>query len=225
MLPEITGCIVCPAPSVYRISSSSPCLRKMPARAPSDAGEPCQISRWPMATFNASAANASALDSQAANTIAIRAIAWFIRSSRNRSALRLFAPAREFRERFGGGRIDAEDRATLLHLLLHEILEQRLLERLRCDLLGDVLRNDGDAFTVANDDVAGINRHLAAGDRHVEIDRMVLDQVGRRGWRGVIGGKRQPGDIGRVAKAAVGDYSGDAALPQSRHQDAAGRCG
>src|SRR5262249_30045739 len=75
----------------------------------------------------------------------------------NRSALRLFAPAREFRERFGRGRIDAEDRAALLHLLLHEILEQRLLERLRCDLLGDVLRNDGDAFTVANDDVAGIN--------------------------------------------------------------------
>ena len=54
---------------------------------------------------------------------------------------------------------------------------------------------------------------------------MVLDQVGRGGRRRVIGGKRQPGDIGRVAEAAIGDYSGDAALPQSRHQDAAGRCG
>src|SRR2546422_10957897 len=47
----------------------------MPTRAPSEAGEPCQISRWPMATFNASAAKALAPTSQATRRLAASATA------------------------------------------------------------------------------------------------------------------------------------------------------
>src|ERR1700756_612997 len=47
------------------------------------------------------------------------------------------APALEFLARLRSGRIDAEDRAALRHLLLHEILEHRLLARLLRHLFGD----------------------------------------------------------------------------------------
>jgi hypothetical protein len=85
-----------------------------------------------------------------------------------------------------------------------------------------VLGDHRDALVVADHDVAGIDRHLAAGDRHVEVDGVMLDQVGRRCRRGVIGGKGHARDLRRVAQAAVGDDAGCAALPQPRDQNPAG---
>src|SRR5437588_11805897 len=41
----------------------------------------------------------------------------------------------------------------------------------------------------------------------------------------MIDRKAEFGDFGRVAKAAVGDDAGDAALHQPRHQDGASGCG
>ena len=109
-----------------------------------------------------------------------------------------------------------------LHFLLHEILECGLLEGFLGDNIGDVLRDHGDAFAIADEDIAGIDRDLAAGDRDVEVDGVMLDEVGRRRRRRMIGGERQLRDLGRIAEAAVGDDPGCAALPQPRHQDAAG---
>src|SRR5215467_8879414 len=132
------------------------------------------------------------------------------------------APALEFLARLRPGRIEAEDRVALRDLLLHEILERRLLERLLRHLLGNVLGDHHNALVVADHDVAGIDRHLAAGDRHVEVDGVVFDQVGRRRRRGVIGGKGHARDLGRVAQTAVGDDAGYATLPQPRDQNPAG---
>src|SRR5689334_24734799 len=56
------------------------------------------------------------------------------------------APALEFLTRFRAGRIDAEDRAALRHLLLHEILEHGLLASLLRHLFGDMLRDHRNAL-------------------------------------------------------------------------------
>ena len=82
-----------------------------------------------------------------------------------------------------------------------------------------------DAVAVAEDDVAGKYRRVAAADRHVDFDRLMQRQVGRRARPVVIGGKAEFGDLGGIAKPAVGDHAGDAALHQPRHQDGAGGCG
>ena len=76
----------------------------------------------------------------------------------------------------------------MLDLLLHEILERGLLECFLRDLLGEVLRDDDDTLVIADDDISRIDRHFAAGDGNVKVDRVMLDQVGGRGRRGVIGG-------------------------------------
>ena len=86
-------------------------------------------------------------------------------------------------------------------------------------------RDDDAAVGVADDHVARPYRRVAAGDRHVGVDRLMQGQVGRRGRALVERRDREPRDLGRVAKAAVGDDAGDAALHQARHQDRAGRRG
>src|SRR5262249_29781239 len=132
------------------------------------------------------------------------------------------APALEFLARLRPGRIEAEDRVALRDLLLHEILERRLLERLLRHLLGNVLGVHHTPLVVAAHDVAGIDRHLAAADRPAEADAGVFDQVGGRPRRGVIAGKGHARDLARVAQTAVGDDAGYAALPQPRDQNPAG---
>src|SRR5262249_11742796 len=52
---------------------------------------------------------------------------WVMAVRRPCSAAGRRAPALEFLARLRSGRIDAEDRAALRYLLLHEILEHRLL--------------------------------------------------------------------------------------------------
>ena len=66
---------------------------------------------------------------------------------------------------------------------------------------------------------------VAAADRHVDVERLMQGQVGRRGRAVVVGGNGEPRDLRRVAKAAVGHDAGDAALHQPRDQDRAGRGG
>jgi hypothetical protein len=69
----------------------------------------------------------------------------------------------------------------LLDLLLHEILERRLLERFLRDLLGEMLRDDDDTLVITDDDISGIDRYFAASDGNVKVDRVMLDQVCGRG--------------------------------------------
>jgi hypothetical protein len=88
-----------------------------------------------------------------------------------------------------------------------------------------VARDHADALAVADHDISRIDRDVAAGDRQVEVDRVMADQVRRRGRMGVVGREWEVRDLRRVAKPAIGDDAGAAALPESGEQDAAGRGG
>ena len=82
-------------------------------------------------------------------------------------------------------------------------------------------RDDHDPFAVADDHVARQHRHPAAADRHVDVLR-VMDR--RRHIRALPGGVRRQierRDRGRVAKGAIGDDAGRAALHDARRQDVA----
>ncbi len=132
-------------------------------------------------------------------------------------------PFGEFLAGLRGRRIKAENAAAFIDLLLHEVLEHGLVEGFIGDGIGDVRRNDHDAFGIADHDVAGNDRDFAAGDRHIEIDGVMLDQIGRRRRMRMIGREGRCRDLRRVAKAAVGDDAGGTALPQPRQQNVAGR--
>src|SRR5258706_5325982 len=64
-----------------------------------------------------------------------------------------------------GGGIEPEYRLSLLHLRGDEILEYRHLEGLVGDLVGEMCRDHDHAIAVAEDDVAGEHRRVAATDR------------------------------------------------------------
>src|SRR5690606_4808204 len=66
--------------------------------------------------------------------------------------------------------IQADDRRAALDLLDHEILIGGHLDRLVGDILGNGLWNDDHAIVVPHDDIARKHRHIAAADRHVEIE-------------------------------------------------------
>ena len=79
-------------------------------------------------------------------------------------------------------------------------------------------RDNDDAVTVAKDHIAGKNRRVAAADSHVDLDRLMQCEIGRRTWPVMIGGKAEFCDLGRIAKAPIGDDASDAALHQPGHQ-------
>src|SRR5712672_404973 len=104
-----------------------------------------------------------------------------------------------------GRGIEAEDRAALADLLGDKILERGHLDRLIGDLVGKVRGDHDHAVAVAENDVAGKYRRIAAADRDVDLDRLMQGQVGRRARPAVIGGEAKFGDFGGIAKAAIGD--------------------
>ena len=108
-----------------------------------------------------------------------------------------------------GRRIEPEDAAALADFLGDEILERGHLEGLVGDLVGEMRGDHDHAVAVAEDDVAGKHRRVAAADRHVDLDRLMQRQIGRRARPVVIGGKAELGDLGGIAKAAIGDDAGD----------------
>ena len=140
-----------------------------------------------------------------------------------RNYLRLARQASNACRDRGIGRVEAEDRLPLAHFLGHEGLEQVLFRSVMGDLLGDVGRDHHHALAVADHDVAREYRHAAAADRHVQVDRMMLDQVGRRRAALAIGREGELRDLGRIPQAPVADHAGGAADHHARHQDAAGR--
>ena len=86
-----------------------------------------------------------------------------------------------------------------------------------------MLRNHDDAFVVADDDVAGIDRDAAAADRHVEVDRVVVDEVERRASAGAVDREIHRRDGAAVAHRSVGDEPRRAAHLEARRQDLAAR--
>src|SRR6516165_5752894 len=101
-------------------------------------------------------------------------------------------------------RIEAEDAPALADLFRDKILKCRHLESL------------------VRDFVAGKHRRIAAADRHIDLDRLMQRQIGRRARPVVVGAIAKLCDFARVVKAAVGDDTGTAPLHQPRHKDRAG---
>jgi hypothetical protein len=79
-----------------------------------------------------------------------------------------------------------------------------VVERLLSHRLDDVGRDHQDGVAVADHDVAGIDRHPAAGDRQLQVDRLVGDRAGRRGRPAVIGRQPRLEHAVGVAEASVG---------------------
>src|SRR3954468_2994341 len=122
------------------------------------------------------------------------------------------------------GRIEPENRLSAAHALNDEGLEQVLAGGVERDLLGDVRRDYHDTFAVTHQDIAREYGNSAAADRHVEIDGVVLDQVGRCGPALAVGRERESRDLGGVAQATVAHHPGRAADHHAGYQDAACRC-
>ncbi len=70
---------------------------------------------------------------------------------------------------------------------------------------------DDHPLGIAHHHVAGKHRDVAAADRHVDVQRLVQGQVGRGRRAVVVGREGQGADLGRIAKAAIGD---DATRPR-----------
>ena len=76
-----------------------------------------------------------------------------------------------------------------------EGLEQILLGGVMGDFLGNPGRDHHHTFAVADADIAREHRHTAAADRHVEVDGVVLDQIGWRRATLTIGREREFRDL------------------------------
>ncbi len=122
-------------------------------------------------------------------------------------------------------RVEADDRTAFLNFLGHEVLERGHLDRLLGDLLGQMGGDDDHALGIAHHDVARPDRRVAAADGHVDLDRLVARQVGRRRGAVVIDREIHLGHLGRVAETAIGDDPGAAAHHQPGHQDRSRRGG
>ena len=81
-------------------------------------------------------------------------------------------------------------------------------------------RNDDHRLRISDYDVTRIDRHSAAGDGHVEVDRMLVGQADRSRRCLAVNRKRLGRDLRRVAQAAVGDQAGCAPHGQPADQNA-----
>src|SRR4051812_18431658 len=67
------------------------------------------------------------------------------------------------------------------------------------------MRGDHDhSVGIAENDVTGKHRCIAAADRHIDLDCLMQREIGRRARPMMIGGKAELCDLGRIAKAAIG---------------------
>src|SRR6266704_6243477 len=93
----------------------------------------------------------------------------------------LFPPRREIDQRLLVGRgIKPEDRAAVADFFRSKILERRHLKRLVSDLVGEMRGDHDHAVAVAENDIAGKYRRIAAADRTVDLDRLMQREIGRR---------------------------------------------
>src|SRR5712664_3167940 len=93
----------------------------------------------------------------------------------------LFPPCREIGQCLLVGRgIEPEDRAALADFLGDKILERGHLEGLVGDLVGEMRGDHDHAVAVAENDIAGKYRRVAAADRTVDLDRLMQREIGRR---------------------------------------------
>src|SRR6266436_6166865 len=77
-------------------------------------------------------------------------------------------------------REETNQRAATGHFLLGEFVVERRRQRFFGDRVDNVRRDHNDAVAIADDDVAGIDRDTATGDRQVEIGRLMDDAARRR---------------------------------------------
>ena len=79
-------------------------------------------------------------------------------------------------------------------------------------------RNDHDQFGVSDEDVARVDRHAAAADRHVQVGDMELRQPGGGALTSCVERDPDPAQIGSVSKGAVGDRGDASPARQARHE-------
>ena len=103
------------------------------------------------------------------------------------------------------------------------MLLELLLLGLGGDLVGDRRGDDHHAVLVADDHVAGHDRHAGAGDRHLVIDRHVHPAERRAVRAAVVDGDVEPAQRGGVAHGAVGDDADRPELDRPHREDVADR--
>ena len=87
------------------------------------------------------------------------------------------------------------------------------------------MRGDDDhAVGIADDHVARPNRRIATGDRHIDVDRLVAGEIGRRRRTHMERRHVQPG-ISAASRSRRLSPARDAALHQARRENRAGRRG
>src|SRR6266571_7686608 len=86
-------------------------------------------------------------------------------------------PGLELGARLRARRVQAEDAAAFPDARLDPVLELGLLRRLVGDLVRDGCRDHHHALGVADHDVARVDRHAAAADRHLAVDGVVAHEI------------------------------------------------
>ena len=93
---------------------------------------------------------------------------------------------------FGIRRIGAGQRGPAGNFLNNKIFHLLLFSRIRCHLFCQMARNDDHSIHIANDDVARVDRDSAAPNRDIQINGMVLDQIGWCACAGTENRKPEP---------------------------------
>src|SRR3954468_8346318 len=129
------------------------------------------------------------------------------------------------RERVLVRRVGAAQRLAGGDLRLDEALEVVLLDGGLGHVAGQVGGDADDPLLVAHHDVARIDGHLGAADRHLEVHGVVLGEVGQRARALGVDRQLQLRDVRRVAQRPVGHQPAGSAHHEPRGQDPAGRGG
>ena len=111
----------------------------------------------------------------------------------------------------------------LKHFLGHEILERGHFQRFIRDIVGEMRGNNGDAFSVADDHIAGKNGRVAAADRPVDLDRLMQGEVRRCSRSVVICGEGSFLELRGSCESRHPSHSATAADHEAGYED--GACG
>jgi len=72
------------------------------------------------------------------------------------------------------------------------------------DLLGEVRGDHNDAFGIADDNVSRVNPNTATSDRNIDVDGVMVNQVGRRGRCAAIHRNVHSAQVRHIPESAVG---------------------
>ena len=89
-------------------------------------------------------------------------------------------PTREILARlFLRGGIQAQNGASLQHLLAHEVFERRHFDGLGRNLVSHCSRNDHNALAVPDNHIARPDRGITAANGNIDVKRLMPSQICR----------------------------------------------